>query len=174
VNVMEFAEQDGVDPVQEMIWFIGDINEFVKTRCRECVLVAQNAAELVVYPEYVEVIDALAQEQVWFDGGADNDPEGDCPLPRTESEIDTDAYYDSLPSECQRQFDEYPESTLHVSSEEYLYYLEIAAQGGLPVFTVDYALEPENVTWIYQTSRALGYIPFVGNRGLDIYLPPVP
>ncbi len=173
-NVVEVARQDDVDPVQEMIWFVADIHEFVKSRCAECVVVAQNAAELVENDEYVEVIDALAQEQVWFDGGADNEPEGDCPLPRTDDDIDSDAYYDSLPPICQDQFDEYSESTLHVSSEEYLHYLNIARQKGFPVFTVDYALEPENVAWVYQTSRNLGFIPFVSNRGLDMYLEPVP
>jgi len=173
-NVAAAAEREGVDPVQAMIRFVGDISEFVKSRCAECAVVAQNAAELVEYDEYVAVIDALAQEQVWFDGGADNHPEGDCPLPRTLADVDTDAYYDSLSPACQRQFDEFPESTLHVSSEEYLYFLNIARQKGLPVFTVDYALQPENVAWIYRTSRSLGFIPFVSNRGLDIFLPPTP
>jgi cysteinyl-tRNA synthetase len=173
-NVAEAAHREGVSPVDAMIRFVGDIGRFVKARCAECVVIAQNAAELVEVDGYAAVIDALAQEQVWFDGGADNDPEGDCPLPRTPADVDTDAYYDSLPPACQRQFDEFPESTLHVSSEEYLYYLNIARQKGLPVFTVDYALKTENVTWVYRTSRGLGFIPFVSNRGLDIYLPPVP
>ena len=37
-----------------------------------------------------------------------------------------------------------------------------------------YALEPENVAWIYETSRAMGFVPFVSNRGLDRYVEPVP
>ena len=173
-SVVAIAEQDGVDPVQEMIGWMGEISAFVKGRCSDCVVIAQNAAELVVYDEYVTVIDALAQEQVWFDGGADNDPEGDCPLPRTEVDVDTPAYYESLSPECRRQYDGFPESTLHVSSEEYLDYLKIAQQRELPVFTVDYALEPQNVAWVYQTARGLGFIPFVSNRGLDRYVEPLP
>jgi hypothetical protein len=39
---------------------------------------------------------------------------------------------------------------------------------------VDYALEPENVAWVYETSRALGFVPFGGNRALDRYVAPVP
>ena len=38
------------------------------------------------------------------------------------------------------------------------------------IFSVDYALEPENVSWVYETSRGLGFVPFVGNRALDRYV----
>jgi hypothetical protein len=37
----------------------------------------------------------------------------------------------------------------------------------------DYALEPANVAWVYETSRALGFVPFVGSRALDRYVDPV-
>jgi hypothetical protein len=37
-------------------------------------------------------------------------------------------------------------------------------------FTVDYALEPENVAWVYETSQALGFVPFAGNRALNQYV----
>ncbi len=173
-NVIDIAEQDSDDPVQEIIGWVGKISTFVKGHCSDCVVIAQNAAELIEYDKYVTAIDALAQEQVWFDGGADNDPEGDCPLPRTRSEVDTSAYYNSLSQECRSQFDEFPESTLHVSSEEYLDYLKIAQQKELPIFTVDYALQPENVAWVYRTARGLGFIPFISNRGLDHYVEPLP
>jgi endo-alpha-1,4-polygalactosaminidase (GH114 family) len=167
------AEWNGVDPVQEMIWWVEDISAFVKSRCPNCVVIGQNASELVEYDDYVEAIDGIAQEQVWFDGGADNDPPGDCPLPRTEDDVDTAEYRDSLSPACRLQYDEYPNSTLHVSSEEYLYYLALAQNKGLPVFTVDYALDPENVAWIHRTSRGLGFVPFVSSWALDRYLEPV-
>ncbi|MFN2189809.1 MAG: hypothetical protein ACK2T3_13675, partial [Candidatus Promineifilaceae bacterium] len=122
--------------------------------------------------DYIGTIDAIAQEQVWFDGGADNDPPGDCPLPRTESLVDSDEYEQSLSPRCLRQYDEFPDSTLHTSSEEYLYYLNLAHEQGLPIFTVDYAQEPENVQWVYAASRSLGFIPFVGNRALNQFVEP--
>ena len=168
-NVAAAARREGVDPVQAMIRFVRAISQFVKSRCAGCVVIAQNAAELVEYEDYVAAIDGLAQEQVWFDGGAENNPEGDCPLPRTRADVDTTAYYHSLSPACRRQYDKFPESTLHVSSEEYLYFLNIAQQKGLPVFTVDYALQPENIAWVCQTSKSLGFVPFVSNRGLDRY-----
>jgi endo-alpha-1,4-polygalactosaminidase (GH114 family) len=155
-----------------MIWWVGDIAEFGRDINPGFLVIAQNAAELLESGEYVEIIDAIAQEQVWYDGGAEDDPPGDCPLPRTEAEIDTETYRRSLSPGCRRQYDEYPESTLHVSSDEYLFYLQRAKTLGLPVFTVDYALDPENINWIYETSRGLGFIPFVGNRALDEFVEP--
>lgn len=173
-NVIAFADEEGVDPVQEMIWWIGDISDFTREQTPEFFVIAQNAAELAQYDEYVEIIDAIAQEQVWFDGGSDNVPPGDCPLPAKEEDIDTDNYYDSLSPECQSQYDEYPESTLHVSSEEYISYLNSAKDKGLSIFTVDYAENPENINYVYQTSRSLGFVPFVSTRFLDQYIDPVP
>ena len=72
------------------------------------------------------------------------------------------------------EIDDYPDSTLRVSSQEYLHYLTLARDKGEIIFTVDYALEPDNVAWVYETSRALGFVPFASNRGLDGYVEPVP
>ena len=173
-NVIAFAEEDGADPLQEMIWWVGDIADFTRAQRPDFIVIAQNAAELAKDDDYLDIIDAIAQEQVWFDGGADNDPPGDCPLPRTEAEVDSDAYRQSLSPFCRKQYDEYPDSTLHVSSEEYLHHLTLARDKGEIIFTVDYALEPENVAWVYETSRGLGFVPFVSNRALDRYIEPVP
>ncbi|RME79507.1 MAG: hypothetical protein D6784_00620 [Chloroflexi bacterium] len=173
-NVALAAEQAGIDPRQAMVEWVQAIAEFCRARRPGFVVVAQNAAELVKNDDYRQTIDGIAQEHVWFDGGANNHPPGDCPLPRTEAEVDTAAYRDSLSPECRRVYDEFPNSTLHASSEEYLAYLTFARYKGLPVFTVDYALKPENVAWVYQTSRQLGFIPFVGSRALDQYVAPYP
>jgi len=172
-NVITMAEEDDVDPVQEIIWWVQDVSDFVKSHCAECVVIGQNAAELAEYDNYLEAIDAIAQEQVWLDGGADNDPPGDCPLPRTDAELDTEAYRASLSEPCRRYFDSDPNSPLHVSTEEYLHYLTLAQHKGTLIFTVDYALDPENVAWVHETSRALGFIPFVSNRALDRYVEPI-
>jgi cysteinyl-tRNA synthetase len=173
-NVMAIAEREGVDPRQEMIWWVGDIADFARAQRPDFIVIAQNAAELAEDDGYLAIIDAIAQEQVWFDGGAEDDTPGDCPLPRTEAEVDSDAYRESLSAPCRKQYDDYPDSTLHVSSEEYLHYLTLARDKGEIIFTVDYALEPENVAWVYETSRALGFVPFVSNRALDRCIEPVP
>ena len=171
-NVLRVANDDGVDAREEMVAWVADIAEFGRNRRPGFIVMAQNASELAEDPEYLAIIDAIAQEQVWFDGSADNDPPGDCPLPRTEADVDSDAYYDSLSQDCQRQFDEFPDSTLHVSSEGYLHYLELAREAGLPVLTVDYAVEPGNVAWVYRESRSHGFVPFASNRALDQFVEP--
>ncbi|MFQ5409218.1 MAG: endo alpha-1,4 polygalactosaminidase, partial [Anaerolineales bacterium] len=142
-NVAALAAAEGVDARQEMIWWVGDIADFGHTQNPDFVVIGQNAVELVESDEYVGNIDAVSQEQTWFDGASDDDPPGDCPLPRTERDIETDVYVDSLSPDCLALYKEFPDSTLHVSSESYLHFLNIAREKGLVVFTVDYAVEPE-------------------------------
>jgi cysteinyl-tRNA synthetase len=173
-NVLALAERDGVDPVGEMVRWVGDIAAFGRARQPGFLVIAQNAAELAVRDDYVALVDAIAQEQTWFDGGADNDPTGDCPLPRTEADIDSKAYRDSLSRACRRTYDRDPDGTLHTSSEAYLHDLILARDKGMLIFTADYCLAPENVAWVYETSRGLGFVPFAGSRALDHYVEPVP
>ncbi|NDJ85741.1 MAG: hypothetical protein GYB66_07635 [Chloroflexi bacterium] len=167
-SVIRIAEQDDVDPMQEILWWVEDIANFGRAQDPEFLVIGQNAAELVEHEAYTQTVDAIAQEQVWFDGAADNDPSGDCPLPRTEDKVESDAYVTQLSAPCRELYEMFPDSILHVSSESYLYYLNIAHAQGIPVFTVDYS---ENIAWVYQTSRELGFIPFVSNRALDQFHP---
>lgn len=168
------AEAEGVDPIQEMIWWVGDLADYGRERNPNFIVIGQNAAELAIYDEYVEAIDAIAQEQTWFDGGADDHPPGDCPLPQTEADVETEAYENSLSKACYDQYLEFPDSTLHVSSEWYLDQLLLAQSKGLVIFTVDYAVVEENINWIYETSRGFGFIPFASNRWLDQFVVPIP
>jgi cysteinyl-tRNA synthetase len=173
-TVVEFARRDGVDPQQEMIWFVAEIGHFGRAQNPDFLVIAQNAAELARIEAYRNAIDAIAQEQVWFDGAADDDPPGDCPLPRTEELVDTAKYRNSLTPDCLELFVEFPDSTLHVSSESYLADLEFAQSHDIPIFTIDYAVQPENIHWVYEASRAHGFIPFVSNRALDSFVAPTP
>jgi len=171
-NVIAAAENDGVNPVQEMVRWVADIAAAARAIEPSFIVIGQNAADLAVdSSDYRATIDAVSQEQVWFDGGADNDPPGDCPLPATEAEVDSSEYVESLTSRCQRTWEEFPDSTLHVSSEWYLSYLIPLQESGLLVFTVDYAEDPDNVAWVLAESHNLGFVPFVGNRALDRFVP---
>jgi cysteinyl-tRNA synthetase len=173
-NVLAAAQRDGVNAEDEMVAWVSKLAAAGRARQPDFVLIAQNAAGLAHRDDYRAVIDAIAQEQTWFDGGAENHPPGDCPLPRLAAEIDTPAYVNRLSPACRVAWLADPDSTLHTSSEEYLRELQAAQGQGVPIFTVDYALQPENVAWVYQTARSLGFIPFVSQRNLDVYLDPVP
>ncbi|MBK9178156.1 MAG: endo alpha-1,4 polygalactosaminidase [Acidimicrobiales bacterium] len=171
--VAEAADADGVDPAEEMAVWVGALADRMRERRPGALVIQQNAAELAATrPDLRAVIDGLAQEQVWFDGGADGDPPGDCPLPATEFDVDGEAYVESLSPACRAEWEEHPDSTLHVSSESYLSELEALHAEGLPVLTVDYATEPEHVAFVLAESRARGFVPFVGVRSLDRWEPP--
>lgn len=174
-NTVEAARIAGVDPKAKMIGWVGRLKAYGTARNSNFLVIAQNSAELVESDEYVGFIDGLAQEQTWFDGGAENIPtKGDCPLPNTDNDVNTPAYFNSLSTACQQIYTEFPNSTLHVSTESYLQYLGMAKDKGLPVFTVDYAIKPENIDWVHRTSRNLGFVPFVSDRLLSLYQAPVP
>lgn len=171
--VMEIADEDGVDATQEMVWWVGELAEAGRALNEDFIVIGQNAAELAEDDDYVAIVDAISQEQVWFDGSADNDPEGDCPLPRTEDDIESAEYIASLSGDCLYLYETYTESTLHVSSESYLYYLDLALDKGLIVFTVDYAVVEDNIEWVVNESRGYGFVPFVSNRALDQFVEPL-
>ena len=60
-----------------------------------------------------------------------------------------------------------------MSSEGAISDLTLAREKGTIVFTIDYALEPDNVAFVFETSRALGFVPFVSNRALNLFLSPM-
>ncbi|HUT21220.1 MAG TPA: endo alpha-1,4 polygalactosaminidase, partial [Anaerolineae bacterium] len=80
-HVVALAEREDVDPVEEMVRWVGDIAAFGCAGRAGFPVIAQIAAELAERDDYLALIDAIAQEQVWFDGGVDNEPPGDCPQP---------------------------------------------------------------------------------------------
>lgn len=172
-DVLEAAETDGVDARAEMVTWVSRIAAYGRGQDDGFIVIAQNAAELAGDEEYAMVIDAIAQEQVWFDGGADSEPPGDCPLPRADADIDSAAYIESLSPECRKSYESFPESTLHTSSEEYITYLQAAQSKGLVIFTVDYALAPENISLACLESRRLGFVPYAGERDLGTFREPI-
>lgn len=171
-NVIYAAQQDGVNPQTKMIQFVQNLAKFGRTRDPDFIVIGQNAAELWQNHAYARTVDAIAQEQVWYDGSSDNSPKGDCPLPATNNDIETIQYISSLSRACRRQHNEYPDSTLHVSTQEYIEDLRAAQNNGLVIFTVDYAIKPANISRASTLSRSLGFKPFVSERDLDVFYPP--
>jgi len=58
-----------------------------------------------------------------------------------------------------------------MSSEEYLEDMSAARKFGIVVLTVDYATDTTNAVWVSEESRRRGFIPFVGTRALDSFIP---
>lgn len=137
--VVTAAGTAGLDAAAEMIAFIRELREYATARQPGFLLIQQNAVELIHgHPELVGVIDAIAQEAIWFDGEATddwNDPDG----------------YD-------REND----------SDLTDYYLEALAKyqdAGLPVFNCEYALDYADAA--YANSYAEGLVPLVTRTSLS-------
>jgi cysteinyl-tRNA synthetase len=137
------AMKEGKDARDEMIDFICEISEYTKSRKPGFYVIAQNGAELGSSEEYLECIDAVAQEQIWFDGVADAEKggseEGDYPMP-------TSGDY---------------------STPYYISHLKNFQDAGLPVFSVDYAQKQSNVDKAYTEAYKQGYVPYVSIRSLS-------
>ncbi len=139
------ARDAGLDPQVEMIRFINEIKAYAHSRNPRFVLIAQNAGAIANgHSDYFGIVDAIAQEHVYFEGLADTDWEdedsGDIRVPDIEEEHGRQYYQQTL-----------------------LPFL----QHGLPVFIAEYAREPANVEESYRLGVAQGYIPYVSLTPLD-------
>jgi cysteinyl-tRNA synthetase len=138
-DVAAAADEAGLDPADEMVVLIREIRDYVGARNPRFRVIQQNAVSLVEgHPELPQLVDAIAQEAVWFDGDATDeweDPDG----------------YDSENDE---------ELTAY-----YLGYLEQYAEAGLPVFVCEYALEYAGRA--YADAYAAGFVPYVTRTPLS-------
>ncbi len=137
--VMDEAKKQGKDPAVEMINFIQEMRDYAEKRNPDFIIIQQNAASLIEghSDDLLSVIDAIAQEAIWYDGDAtDNweDPNG----------------YDSI-----------NDSSL---VDYYLGYLDQYFTGGVPVFDVEYALTYADDA--YSKAYNKGYVPYCTRRSL--------
>lgn len=145
-NVRAAAAADGVDAFDEMVRLLGELRAYARARAPLFTVVAQNALALAEQrPAALGVIDALAQEDVSFKGLASagwNDANaGDIPaVPAGETAGG------SIGERLQRVRAQAPQ---------------------LPVFTLDYALQPANIARAITASRAHGFVPCVSRTPLD-------
>jgi len=137
-NVINASQSDGKDTKEEMISFIKEMRTYAAARNSDFLIIQQNASALCEgHPELFNIIDGIAQEEVWFGGDATddwNDPSG----------------YDFIIEQSQ--------------SEEYFYYLDQFLTSGVPVFNCEYALNYADSA--YARSYKKGYIPYVTRRSL--------
>lgn len=136
------AQQEGLDARIEMIRFISEIAAYCRAKKPGFIVIPQNATAIVLEndswtQQYLQTIDAIAQEDIWFDGEADQGgKEGDIPID--------------------------PQLT-----QEYITNLRIFQTANVPVITVDYAQLQPNVDSCYRAAGRLGYIEYVALRQLN-------
>jgi cysteinyl-tRNA synthetase len=137
--VLAAAAVEGKDSAAEMVAFIREISQVATARQPGFLVIQQNAAALVDgHPELLRVIDAVAQEGIWYAGGA------------TDSWDDRDGY--DGPTD--------PELTNY-----YLEYLADYLDAGMPVFNCEYALVHADAA--YANSYAQGFVPYVTRSSLS-------
>jgi len=145
-DVIAAAQEAGLDPAEEMVALIGEIRDYAAARRPGFRIIQQNAASLIdEAPELLEVVDAIAQEAIWFDGDATDDwddPDGHD----WENDEDLTSYY--------------------------LGYLVRYIEAGLPVFDCEYALAHAEVA--YANSQAAGFVPYVTRLSLSRLTTTVP
>jgi len=148
-GVRAAAAADGVDPAAAMVQLLADLRSYARAQHPLFVVVAQNALALVEQrPELIGAVDAFAQEDLSFRGLA--------------SATWNDAGAGDIPAAPAG------ESTASDVGER----LRALRARGLPVFTLDYALQPDNVAVAIARSRALGLVPCVSRTPLDRLPPP--
>ncbi len=138
-SVITAAQAAGKDPASEMISFIQEMRAYAAIRDPDFIIIQQNAASLIDgHPELTGVIDAIAQEAIWYDGSADVDW------------ADPDGY------------DWVNDSGL---VDYYVGYLDQYLAAGLPVFDCEYALNYASAT--YTNAYNEGYVPYATRRSLS-------
>jgi cysteinyl-tRNA synthetase len=137
--VIAAAAADGRDAATEMVNLIGDLRAYARQRDADFVIIQQNASALIDdHPALLDVIDAIAQEGIWFDGSASDDWD------------ELTGYY----------------LTDQTLVNEYLGFLDQYRAAGRPVLDCEYALQ-DNAAEAYSRSAARGYVPYVTRRSLS-------
>jgi cysteinyl-tRNA synthetase len=144
-RVIGMADDAGVSAPEEMVRFIGEIREYAHGENPDFLVVPQNAPYLVEEADgYLDVIDAIAVEDLSYSG------DGDV---RWESGRSGDI-------ETERGMCEWCRGDI-------TRVLGIYRGAGLPVFTVDYCVDPENAREAIRYSLSNGFVPFVSRTPLD-------
>jgi len=144
-RVIDLAEEKGIDAGREMVRFIGEIRDYARGKNPDFLVVPQNAPYLVEDAGgYLGVIDAIAQEDLSYSGDGDVDWE-DHRAGDTETE----------------------RGTCEWCRDDIARVLGVYRDAGLPVFTVDYCVDPENSEEAIRFSRSHGFTPFVSRTPLD-------
>ncbi len=137
--VVEEARRRGLNPADEMVAFIQEIRNYAVARVPRFLIIQQNASALAQRrPDIFLTVDAIAQEEVWYDGRA------------------TDKWDDPFG---------YDHSVDPATTADLIRNLKAYQHACIPVFNIEYALTlaPD----AYARSYARGYVPYVTRRSLS-------
>lgn len=137
--VVRAARREGVNTRLALIRFVAELRSYARAKKPGFLLVAQNAPELGAYPVYVNLFDGIGQEDIWYDGGGDPDT----------GEQQGDVAMD-------------PDDSRWAIAQ-----LAKWKALGKPVFDIEYAEKPANVTRAYSLGKHNGYRTYVTLRLLD-------
>lgn len=139
--VVAAAQREGVDAVAAMVDLLAELRRRARAVRPDFVLIAQNAAELVERaPRLGQVVDAVSQEDLTFRGTAGagwDDPSG--------GDVAIDPAWGEVLAARVRA----------------------CRARGVPVFSLDYALRPENIARAIAHAEALGAVPAVSRVSLE-------
>jgi cysteinyl-tRNA synthetase len=139
-SVAAAAREAGVDGTRAMARLVRDLGAYARARRPGFAVVALNAAGLAARePDLLRHVDGVCQESVTFGGGAG-------------AAWDDPAAGDAPPP---------------ADAEVLLADLDRVRAAGVPVFTLDYALDPANAALARERSRGRGFVPFVSRAPLD-------
>lgn len=138
-SVVAAARKEGRNAAKEMVTLIREMREMGLKKNRDFVVIQQNAASLAEKePDLFKVVDAIAQEDVWYLGEADTpwgNPKG---------------------------YDKAQEVDL---TKSFIEELKTYQKAGKPVFTIDYTVK--HAPAVYAKARGLGFIPYCSRTSLS-------
>lgn len=137
--VIAAGQAEGKDPATEMAKFVREISEYAKAKKPGFLVIGQNGTPLGAHADYLNAIDAQAQEHVWFYGETGGAP-GDLATPAT-GDWSTAGYLDRL---------------------------AVFQNAGKPIFTCDYATQGANVQTCYSEAAQRGFVEYVTTVELDV------
>jgi cysteinyl-tRNA synthetase len=138
-DVVEEARRLSLNPADEMVGFIQEMRAYAAGRVPGFVIIQQNGSALARRrPDVLLKVDAIGQEEVWYDGRA------------------TDRWDDP------RGYDHPVDPAV---TAELIRNLEVYQKACVPVLDIEYALKmaPD----AYAKSLARGYVPYVTRRSLS-------
>jgi cysteinyl-tRNA synthetase len=133
------ARAQDLNARKELIDFVRGLEEHARQRDPGFIFVAQNAAELGAYPDWLKLFDGIGQESIWYDGAGDPDAGG------TPGDVPVDAGL----------------------TRDYLQDLSAWRANGKVVLDIEYARKPANVSRAYALGASRRFKTYVTLVPLD-------